>query len=64
MIKVAVLGLGWWGKHIAEPLFYYRMHDANISGIGKAVLAEVARGQNGHRILSGYWPTELRQEAS
>ena len=59
-----IVSNGWWGKHIAEPLFYYRMHDANISGIGKAVLAEVARGQNHHRILSGYWPTELRQEAS
>lgn len=50
---------GWYGKHLAEPLFFYRMHDRNLSGIGKAVLAEVDNGQQGHRILSGYWPTAV-----
>ena len=28
---------GWIGHHIAEPLFYYRMHQNNISGIGKSI---------------------------
>lgn len=51
---------GWYGKHLAEPLFFYRMHDRNLSGIGKAVLAEVDNGRQGHRILSGYWPTAAR----
>lgn len=48
---------GWTGKHIAEPLFYYRMHDRNLSGIGKRVITEVEAGRRGERILSGYWPT-------
>lgn len=51
---------GWHGKHLAEPMFFYRMHDRNLSGIGKAVLAEVDNGRQGHRILSGYWPTAVR----
>ncbi|MCC5887759.1 MAG: glycosyltransferase [Gammaproteobacteria bacterium] len=51
---------GWAGLHIAEPLFYYRMHDANMSGIGQKVLSEVESGTKGARILSGYW--ELSKE--
>ena len=46
---------GWAGLHIAEPLFYYRMHDANMSGIGQKVLSEAESGTKGARILSGYW---------
>jgi glycosyltransferase involved in cell wall biosynthesis len=52
---------GWIGQHLPEPLFYYRMHDKNLSGIGKRVIAEVENGQRGHRILSGYWPTQTTQ---
>jgi len=52
---------GWRGHHIPEPLFCYRMHDANMSGIGKKVMAEVGEGKRGHVILSGYWPTETEQ---
>ena len=52
---------GWKGHHIAEPLFYYRMHDNNLSGIGQKVQAEVNKGAKGHVILSGYWPTETEQ---
>lgn len=46
---------GWAGLHLAEPLFYYRMHDANMSGIGQKVLSEAESGTRGARILSGYW---------
>lgn len=56
-----IVANGWNGKHLAEPIFYYRMHDKNMSGIGKRVIEEVEKGQRGHRILSGYWPTQTTQ---
>ena len=46
---------GWTGYHIAEPLFYYRMHSNNLSGIGKRIISEAKKGEYGERILSGYW---------
>jgi len=52
-----VVGNGWHGEHLAEPLFYYRMHDANMSGIGRRVAAELDGGTRGERLLSGYWAT-------
>lgn len=48
---------GWRGLHIPEPLFQYRMHSRNLSGIGRRVLAESESGARGERILSGYWIT-------
>ena len=56
-----IVANGWIGQHLAEPIFYYRMHDKNLSGIGKRVIEEVEKGQRGHRILSGYWPTQTTQ---
>ncbi len=56
-----IVANGWKGQHIPEPLFSYRMHDNNLSGIGKKVQAEVEKGKKGHVILSGYWPTETEQ---
>lgn len=56
-----IVGNGWNGRHLAEPLFCYRMHDANLSGIGKRVIAEVERGEGGERILSGYWPLQTTE---
>lgn len=50
-----VVDNGWTGHHIAEPLFSYRMHTGNMSGIGHRVLAESDSGKRGERILSGYW---------
>ncbi len=50
-----VVANGWTGHHIAEPLFSYRMHNGNLSGIGQRVLAEAENGKRGERILSGYW---------
>lgn len=52
-----VVGNGWDGNHLAEPLFDYRMHDSNMSGIGRRVTAEIDDGKRGERILSGYWAT-------
>lgn len=52
---------GWNGHHVAEPLFSYRMHDSNLSGIGKRVTAEVESGIGGERILSGYWPLQTTE---
>lgn len=53
---------GWMGRHLAEPLFCYRMHENNISGIGKRVIGEVERGEGGERILSGYWPLQTTEK--
>ncbi len=50
-----VVANGWTGYHIAEPLFNYRMHTNNISGIGQRIIAEAEKGGRGDRILSGYW---------
>lgn len=56
-----IVANGWSGVHLAEPLFNYRMHDTNMSGIGRKVLSEAETGNRGERILSGYW--ELSREA-
>lgn len=56
-----IVANGWNGRHLAEPLFCYRMHDANLSGIGKRVIGEVESGIGGERILSGYWPLQTTE---
>jgi glycosyltransferase involved in cell wall biosynthesis len=56
-----IVANGWMGKHLAEPLFCYRMHENNISGIGKRVISEVESGIGGERILSGYWPLQTTE---
>lgn len=50
-----LIELGAKGCYVAEPLFEYRMHSQNISGIGERVRREEAGEVE--RILSGYWPT-------
>lgn len=52
-----IVANGWVGHYLNEPLFYYRMHGENMSGIGKRVMAEADSGSRGERILSGYWQT-------
>ncbi|MEX1148213.1 MAG: glycosyltransferase family 2 protein [Sphingomonadales bacterium] len=49
---------GWVGQYLAEPLFFYRMHAENLSGIGLRVSGELEKGRRGERILSGYWPVQ------
>jgi hypothetical protein len=56
-----IVANGWRGLHIPEPLFSYRMHEGNLSGIGKRVIAEVEQGVGGERILSGYWPLQTTE---
>ncbi len=56
-----IVTAGWNGRHLPEPLFCYRMHDANLSGIGKRVIGEVESGIGGERILSGYWPLQTTE---
>lgn len=48
---------GWIGHYMPEPLFNYRMHQGNISGIGRAVLSEGDADGRRDRLLSGYWGT-------
>ncbi|WP_445365455.1 glycosyltransferase family A protein [Microbulbifer sp. ANSA001] len=55
-----VCTMGYHGKHIAEPLFYYRMHSKNLSGIGDKIINELKESHDPNesyknRILSGYW---------
>lgn len=45
----------WIGWYVAEPLFLYRMHDDNMSGIGRGVLAVDDDCDRKDRLLSGYW---------
>ena len=48
---------GWEGVWLPEPLFYYRMHRSNLSGIGDRILKEVGeKNPDRERLLSGYWP--------
>ena len=53
---------GWIGFHLSEPLFSYRMHGENLSGIGRRVSTELENGKRGERILSGYWPVQQKLE--
>jgi glycosyltransferase involved in cell wall biosynthesis len=46
---------GYGGEYLARPLFNYRMHDRNLSGIGVRVLDEVRHGRPREKILSAYW---------
>ncbi len=55
---------GWIGRYVAEPLFFYRMHDANMSGIGRSVLAEDDETGRKDRLLSGYWRIAESDEIS
>jgi len=57
-----IIANGWTGVYIPEPLFCYRMHNNNLSGIGARVQEEVENGKTGERILSGYWPVASRKK--
>lgn len=50
-----IVAKGWTGHYLPEPLFFYRMHNRNMSGIGERVMSEAESGTRGERILSGYW---------
>jgi glycosyltransferase involved in cell wall biosynthesis len=48
---------GWRGHHLPRPLFSYRLHSANISGIGARLLPELGRRRGSERVLGHFWPT-------
>jgi len=48
---------GGIGIYIEKPLFYYRIHDKNISGIGKKLSGDKA----GFYSLPQYWPLSSKQ---
>jgi len=50
-----IVKLGYIGIYSPKPLFYYRMHQRNISGIGKRILSEIPKTTYSEAILSGYW---------
>jgi hypothetical protein len=50
-----IVEAGGRGVHIPMPLFYYRMHEDNLSGIGSRILCEAKSGKIRERLLSGYW---------
>jgi len=53
-----LVGDGWVGSYVPQPLFRYRMHSGNISRIGERVLTDIGRSESKERILSGYWPQQ------
>ena len=57
---VRIIRAGHEGVYLPEPLFYYRMHENNISNIGKKILKDIQNGKKKSRILSGYWPVALK----
>ena len=56
--------LGFSGKYLDESLFDYRMHESNMSGIGRSILKEIAAGERHHRLLAGYWEPHTSDGAS
>lgn len=47
------------GFHIPEPMFSYRLHDSNLSGIGRRLLRPEGIDHS-DRLLSGLWPVVTR----
>jgi len=54
----AIVSHGFTGKYFNERLFFYRMHENNVSGIGEKVLEDLNQEEPATHILSGYWKTE------
>lgn len=57
-----LINQGWKGTYISEPLFFYRMHANNLSGIGKRVLSEIKKTHYEEKILSGYWSCQTSEK--
>jgi glycosyltransferase involved in cell wall biosynthesis len=47
----------WVGLYLPLPLFFYRMHENNLSGIGNKILSELNENSSSAKLLSGYWPS-------
>jgi|SRR3972149_546089 len=50
-----IIDAGGGGTYIEKSLFYYRIHDKNISGIGKKLMVN----KSGLYNLPEYWPLQL-----
>jgi glycosyltransferase involved in cell wall biosynthesis len=50
-----IVASGAIGEYLPVPLFCYRMHDRNISGIGRKVLSDLNQNRKITKLLSGYW---------
>ena len=53
---LALVASGYKFLHIPEPLFFYRQHRENISGIGNTTMAQMESGTPSHFMFSGLWP--------
>jgi glycosyltransferase involved in cell wall biosynthesis len=51
-----VHGAGWKGHYLPRPLFSYRLHGTNNSGIGARLLPELKRRRGSEQLLSRVWP--------
>jgi glycosyltransferase involved in cell wall biosynthesis len=54
-----VVASGGIGEYLPLPLFCYRMHDRNISGIGRKVLSDLNQNRKITKLLSGYWTRSI-----
>lgn len=54
---------GWEGRHLARPLFQYRLHAGNTSGIGARLLPELSADRPAEHVLAPYWPTAAASDA-
>ena len=57
-----IVGDGHKGHYVPKPLFDYRMHTDNMSGIGTRVQKDIASGAGRERILSEYWSASESHE--
>lgn len=48
---------GFKGLYIPKPLFYYRQHDRNLSGVGQKTKLQIAAGGVRNHLLEVPWPT-------
>ena len=50
-------GAGWTARHLPRPLFSYRLHDGNNSGIGERLLPKLNGHRDSEQALARVWPT-------
>jgi glycosyltransferase involved in cell wall biosynthesis len=55
---------GWKGLHLPQPLFSYRLHERNNSGIGARLLPKLNGHPKSERLLGRDWPTARLTEVS
>ncbi len=56
-----LVAAGAKGHYIDRPLFQYRMHNQNLSGIGDRIKQDLASSKQLEPMLSQYWPLEERK---